>query len=503
MSENFPGAKLLGRLRHHLNLIETECSETGEERTSVRLQEKALMLLSIRKSRVTAAPDSNRSYNMCKLHVGYASSLLLSLECTMASQETLISTESEALPDPTQSPIVTPDLGRGERHHVFISYSSLDSSWAHTFIARLESSDLGLKVCHHERDFIAGKSVMDNMADCIRASQKVVLVLSEDFLRSRWCLLEANLSLFQDCSQGKPVIPILLQPCVIPLHLKHLTYLDVQDPQFYKKLIDILCIPNHFLRNTMGPLCQPASVYEGKLLATVYAVNEEIPQWASGVFSKMGPPGQLEMVADSYREAIEMINNVAAKRSLLQPLWLRVILSILLILIAVVSANLAMAFCVGAFTFNKFSLKTQILAGLLFFFNGIVLFPILIQKVICWGKQEGKTKLNMMQKIAGQVNILMSQQNVLLSCKSRTCLLAVYVPLDGCREAFLNTFPGALGDEMYLRALLNFSPGYALCVAKKHFAFPLDVIDSSRSHMEVGACFCQYVSQQLRQDMWS
>ncbi|XP_051790480.1 uncharacterized protein LOC114662615 [Erpetoichthys calabaricus] len=421
----------------------------------------------------------------------------------MASQETLINTESEALPDPTQSPIIIPDLARGEHHHVFISYSSLDSSWAHTFIARLESSNPGLKVCHHERDFIAGKSVMDNMADCIRASQKVVLVLSEDFLRSRWCLLEANLSLFQDCSQGKPVIPVLLQPCAIPLHLKHLTYLDVEDPRFYKKLFENLCTPNHLLRNPMGLLCQPVSAYEGKLLATVYAVNEDIPQWASGVFSKMGPPGQLEMVADSYREAIEMINNAAAKRSLLQPLWLRVMLSILLILFAMFSIVAAFLFTVGIICLEPFSLTTQILAGLSFLFNGIVLLPILILKVICWGKQEGKMKLNVMQKIAGQVNILMSQQNVLLSCKSTTCLLAIYVPLDGCREAFLNTFPGALGDEMYLRALLNFSPGYALCVATKHFTFPLAAIDSSRSHMEVGACFCQYVSQQLRQDMWS
>ncbi|XP_028672023.1 uncharacterized protein LOC114662614 [Erpetoichthys calabaricus] len=409
----------------------------------------------------------------------------------MAFHEDLLSIQSETY--------LAPNLNKGELHHVFISYSSLDTSWANSFIKNLESPEYGFKVCYHERDFVAGKSVMDNMTDCIRASQKVVLILSEDFLRSRWCLLEANLSLFQDCSQGKPVVPILLQPCVIPLHLRHLTYLDVEDPRFYKKLFEILCTPNHLLRNPMGPLCQPVSAYEGKLLATVSAVDEDIPPWASGTFSNLGPPGQLEMVADSYREAIEMINDVAVTTSVLQYKWIRSSLAILFGLL------LGCALCL--FFLNlmlfKMSFPSHLLLGVLMFPIGIGLLCISAFKVGNWEKQEGKVKLANLRQIAGSANILMSEQNVLLGFESRVRLHSIYMPLESCRETFQDTFPGTLGEEMFHKALLHFSSGYAVCVAKKHFPFPLTALNDSRVHTEVGVCFCQYVSQQLRRDIWT
>ncbi|XP_060891841.1 toll-like receptor 2 type-2 [Labrus mixtus] len=111
-----------------------------------------------------------------------------------------------------------PTLRDGECYHVFISYSSNDSQWTHFLIEQLES--FGLQVCYHERDFTPGRTVLENMSDCIQESQKVLLVLSSEFVRSRWCLLEANMSLFRDCLERKPIVPVLLEPGVsIPLHL--------------------------------------------------------------------------------------------------------------------------------------------------------------------------------------------------------------------------------------------------------------------------------------------
>ncbi|XP_034005311.1 toll-like receptor 6 [Trematomus bernacchii] len=89
---------------------------------------------------------------------------------------------------------VPPTLRDGECYHVFISYSSTDCQWTHCLIDQLEAC--GLQVCYHERDFTPGRTVLENMSDCIQESQKVLLVLSPEFVRSRWCLLEANMSLF-------------------------------------------------------------------------------------------------------------------------------------------------------------------------------------------------------------------------------------------------------------------------------------------------------------------
>uniref|UniRef100_A0A3P8S8V7 TIR domain-containing protein n=1 Tax=Amphiprion percula TaxID=161767 RepID=A0A3P8S8V7_AMPPE len=105
---------------------------------------------------------------------------------------------------------VPPTLRGEECYHVFISYSSTDYQWTHSLINQLESRSL--QVCYHERDFTPGRTVLENMSECIQESQKVLLVLSPEFVRSRWCLLEANMSLFRDCLERKPIIPVLLDP---------------------------------------------------------------------------------------------------------------------------------------------------------------------------------------------------------------------------------------------------------------------------------------------------
>ncbi|XP_054585212.1 toll-like receptor 4 isoform X2 [Eptesicus fuscus] len=151
-----------------------------------------------------------------------------------------------------------PPLKPGEKFHLFVSYSSMDATWTHGLIGRLEADHAGLRVCLHERDFTPGRNILENMAECIHQSQKVLLVLSQDFVQSRWCLLEADLSLFGYCLERKPVIPVLLRPCQVPLHLSHLTYLEAVDSRFYSKVAQLLCTPSH----CMG---QPALVEGGDL----------------------------------------------------------------------------------------------------------------------------------------------------------------------------------------------------------------------------------------------
>uniref|UniRef100_A0A671Z0C3 TIR domain-containing protein n=1 Tax=Sparus aurata TaxID=8175 RepID=A0A671Z0C3_SPAAU len=153
-----------------------------------------------------------------------------------------------------------PTLRDGECYHVFISYSSTDYQWTHSLINHLESC--GLQVCYHERDFTPGRTVLENMSDCIQESQKVLLVLSPEFVRSRWCLLEANMSLFRDCLERKPIIPVLLEPGVsVPLHLCHLTYLEANDLDFMNKLLKVLCTPNKQLQGSTIPRINNTDIF--------------------------------------------------------------------------------------------------------------------------------------------------------------------------------------------------------------------------------------------------
>ncbi|KAI4789621.1 hypothetical protein KUCAC02_035133 [Chaenocephalus aceratus] len=125
-------------------------------------------------------------------------------------------------------------------------------------------------------------------------SQKVLLVLSPEFVRSRWCLLEANMSLFRDCLERKPIVPVLLEPGVsVPLHLCHLTYLEASDPDFKNKLLKVLCTPNQQLQGSTVLPFHPPSIYNGKALQPLDAVNEDsVSKWDCGQFSDMEIPDQ-------------------------------------------------------------------------------------------------------------------------------------------------------------------------------------------------------------------
>ncbi|XP_041652265.1 uncharacterized protein LOC121515518 [Cheilinus undulatus] len=412
--------------------------------------------------------------------------------------------EISLLQDPEVQPLspfsyVLPSLRDGESYHVFISYSSTDYQWTHSLIEQLESC--GLQVCYHERDFTPGRSVLENMSDCIQESQKVLLVLSPEFVRSRWCLLEANMSLFRDCLERKPIVPVLLEPGVsIPLHLCHLTYLEANDPDFKNKLLKVLCTPNQQLQSSTVVPFQPPSIYNGKALQPLTAVNAEgLYKWDSGQFSDMEVPDQLRLIIEDhekYREAVRIINGIRENR--VYTVWTRalmaVIVTIVLLLTIFIPSLLMGSKIADLIMHKKLDLSAAIIPCLYCVSLGAII------QLRLWKKDEVNYIVREMQKAVGKANLLLSQEKVLMGCCSNSQIYLVYVSLDGCKQEFIQTFSDQdVGEEMFQRALMFFSSGYTCCLAKRHFPFPQP---SSSGHLEGRVCFCQYVSQQLRKDKW-
>ena len=80
--------------------------------------------------------------------------------------------------------------------------------------------------CIADRDFHPGWFILDNITEAITKSYKVILILTDHFIKSQWCeyqaLIVQSLESKQNC-----VIPIILEQCEIANKLKHLTYLDL------------------------------------------------------------------------------------------------------------------------------------------------------------------------------------------------------------------------------------------------------------------------------------
>ncbi|KAF1416504.1 Toll-like receptor 1, partial [Spheniscus humboldti] len=98
--------------------------------------------------------------------------------------------------------------------HAFISYSERDSLWVkNELIPNLEKGEGCVQLCQHERNFIPGKSIVENIINCIEKSYKSIFVLSPNFVQSEWCHYELYFShhkLFSENSNS--LILILLEP---------------------------------------------------------------------------------------------------------------------------------------------------------------------------------------------------------------------------------------------------------------------------------------------------
>ncbi|XP_073328941.1 uncharacterized protein [Pagrus major] len=447
-----------------------------------------------------------KSLEKMSTFLGYISSLFHFSEI-MEPMNSLETSDIQSQPDVPLSPsvYVPPTLRDGECYHVFISYSSTDYRWTHSLINQLESC--GLQVCYHERDFTPGRTVLENMSDCIQESQKVLLVLSPEFVRSRWCLLEANMSLFRDCLERKPIVPVLLEPGVsVPLHLCHLTYLETNDPDFMNKLLKVLCTPNKQLQGSTVVPFQPPSIYNGKALQPLTAVNDEqLCKWDSGQFSDMEVPDQLRLIIEDhekYREAVRMINSVSQNKVWLRPIWVRALIYIIGVLFVVGIAQGFTFLTINIIdpSFSKVSTEIPFAIRVVAICSLFCIPLALIIHIGLWKNDEKKYIVREMQKAIGQANKLLSEEKVLMGCQSNSKIYLVYVSLDGCKHEFAQAFSEQdVAEDMFERALIFFSSGYACCLAKRYFPFPQP---SSTGHLEGGVCFCQYVSQQLSTNHW-
>ncbi|CAC5402886.1 TLR13 [Mytilus coruscus] len=76
----------------------------------------------------------------------------------------------------------------------FVVYSDEDRHWVFSKFLKIVEEENDQTLCIHHRDFEVGKLIVDNIADCIAQSKKIILVLSRTMMTSDWCLFETRLA---------------------------------------------------------------------------------------------------------------------------------------------------------------------------------------------------------------------------------------------------------------------------------------------------------------------
>ncbi|HAC62049.1 MAG TPA: hypothetical protein DCF68_00575 [Cyanothece sp. UBA12306] len=116
-------------------------------------------------------------------------------------------------------------------YDVFISYRSSDRPWVkNCLLKKLEA--LNAKVCIDYRDFRAGRPIITNIREAILKSRKILLILTPAYLDSEWTSFEHLLSQTLDpAGVQERMIPVLKDPCQLPLEINYLTYLNFATPE--------------------------------------------------------------------------------------------------------------------------------------------------------------------------------------------------------------------------------------------------------------------------------
>ncbi|OWF51973.1 uncharacterized protein LOC110448369 [Mizuhopecten yessoensis] len=125
------------------------------------------------------------------------------------------------------------ELPPGKEYHAYIVYktNSKDSEIAFDIASNLESQ-YGLKCCVHDRDFLPGLAIVDNIDLFLKKSFKIVILLSEASLGSLWVEHELNVAIYlhlqKDNGLHQQIIPVKLDACTLPPKIGFIHPINIQ-----------------------------------------------------------------------------------------------------------------------------------------------------------------------------------------------------------------------------------------------------------------------------------
>ncbi|XP_035685947.1 toll-like receptor 4 [Branchiostoma floridae] len=133
-----------------------------------------------------------------------------------------------------------PMRGRRFVYDAFVAHNSEDIRWVvHELCHNLEDvqDQPRYKLCIHQRNFLPGAPIVNNIVKAIETSRKTICVLTRSFLRSGWCEFELQLAQTPDNLFGKGgscrLILVFLEKIPRPLLKKYKHLEAVMDRDTY------------------------------------------------------------------------------------------------------------------------------------------------------------------------------------------------------------------------------------------------------------------------------
>ena len=143
-----------------------------------------------------------------------------------------------------------PEVKRnGEKYDAFISFSHQDEDFViDELVKKLEvETDTPYRLCLHTRDWAPGEWIPEQIYKSVDLSRRTIIVLSENFLASKWSLAEFRYAHKKAIENNSPSVIILLYNINVnellddidsdlQFYLKNNTYITWGEPCFWAKL---------------------------------------------------------------------------------------------------------------------------------------------------------------------------------------------------------------------------------------------------------------------------
>ena len=96
------------------------------------------------------------------------------------------------------------------KYNAFIAYHHDNYKWAGGPLLTFLEEQKKLTLCLHDRDFVPGLLIVDNIFESISQSRKQIFVISRSFLDSSWCNYELDLARIQMIRKNQEMLIVIL-----------------------------------------------------------------------------------------------------------------------------------------------------------------------------------------------------------------------------------------------------------------------------------------------------
>ncbi|XP_062607528.1 toll-like receptor 4, partial [Saccostrea cucullata] len=119
------------------------------------------------------------------------------------------------------------------QYDAFVSYADEDRSFVLRMIKELEEEE-GIKLCIHQRDFVPGFDIAENIITAVNKSRKTIILISPNFIKSSWCMYELHIAKMEEIySRNDENVIFLILYETLPLKDIPLTLMDLINQKTY------------------------------------------------------------------------------------------------------------------------------------------------------------------------------------------------------------------------------------------------------------------------------